>query len=79
MASVALLIPDNVMEQAQAAAEEEGVPLNQMLLGLITDGVDQQRKLRIMRERAARADPGAALAILDRSPDVRPDPGDEIS
>ncbi|SFV11607.1 hypothetical protein SAMN02799631_05311 [Methylobacterium sp. 174MFSha1.1] len=78
MASVALQIPEHVMQQVQAVAEEEGIPLSQMLLGLITDGVDQQRKLRTMRERAARADVAAALAILDRAPDVPLDPGDEL-
>ncbi len=78
MASVALQIPDAVMQQAQDAAAEKGISLDQMLLGLITDGVDQQRRFRVMRERAARADVAAALAILDRAPDVRPDPGDDI-
>lgn len=77
MASVALQIPDSIMQQAQAAPEEQGIPLEQMLLGLVADGVEQQRKLWTMRERAARADI-AALAIRDRAPDVRPDPGGEI-
>ncbi|TGE01624.1 toxin-antitoxin system HicB family antitoxin [Methylobacterium nonmethylotrophicum] len=63
------------MQQAQAAAEERGITLNQTLLGPITDGVDQQRT---RRESAARADVAAALAILDRAPDVRPEPDDEI-
>ena len=30
------------------------------------------------RGRAARANVDAALAILDKAPDVAPDPGDEI-
>ena len=32
----------------------------------------------MMRDRAARANVDAALAILDKAPDVAPDPGDEI-
>jgi hypothetical protein len=32
----------------------------------------------MLRERAARADLGAAPAILDRVPDVPPDEGDEL-
>jgi hypothetical protein len=34
--------------------------------------------LKLMRDRAARAKLDAALAILDKAPDVAPDPGDEI-
>ena len=35
--------------------------------------------LKLMRERAARANIGAALAILDALPsDLPPDPGDEL-
>ena len=32
----------------------------------------------MMRDRAARANVATALAILDKAPDVAPDPGDEI-
>ena len=43
------------------------------------DNVMQQAQAATaMRERAVRADVAAALAILDRAPDVPPDPGDEL-
>jgi hypothetical protein len=32
----------------------------------------------MLKERAGRADIAAALAILDRAPDVPPDEGDEL-
>ncbi|MEF2550932.1 DUF433 domain-containing protein [Aurantimonas sp. A2-1-M11] len=38
----------------------------------------QQAAHRMMRERAARGDPAKALEILERLPDVDPEPGDEV-
>jgi hypothetical protein len=66
------------MEQAKAAAAEDNVSINQMLVSVIAEGLGQRRGLRMMRERAARADVGAALAILDKVPDVPLEAGDEI-
>jgi hypothetical protein len=73
----ALRIPDPILQQAQQAAREDGVSVDQILLALITEGIGQRHGVKAMEERAARADIPAALAILDRAPDVPPEPGDE--
>ena len=78
MTSYALRVPDHIYEQAKAAAEEDNVSINQMLVSFIAEGLGHRRGLRMMRERAARADVGAALAILEQVPDVAPDAGDEL-
>jgi hypothetical protein len=78
MTSYALRVPDHIYEQAKAAAEEDNVSINQILVSFIAEGLGHRRGLRMMRERAARADIGAALAILDQVPDVAPDAGDEL-
>ena len=57
------------MEQAKSAASEDKVSINQMLVAIIAEGLGHRRGLKMMHERAARADVGAALAILDRVPD----------
>ena len=55
------------------------VSINQMLATLIAEGLGHRRGVRMMRERAARANVDAALAILDALPaDLPPDAGDEL-
>jgi hypothetical protein len=79
MTNFALRVPDHVMEQAKAAAAEDNVSINQMLVAFIAEGLGHRRGLRVMRERAGRANIDAALAILDRAPDVPAEAaGDEI-
>jgi len=79
MSTFALRLPDHIMEQAKAASAEDKVSINHMLASLIAEGLGHRRGLQIMRERAARANIGAALAILDALPsDLPPDPGDEL-
>ena len=78
MTAFQLRVPDHIMDQAKRAAEEDKTSLNQMFLSFIAEGLGHRRALRMMRNRAARANAGAALAILDRAPDVPPDEGDEI-
>jgi hypothetical protein len=77
MSTDPLRLPDHVMEQARAAAAEDGIPIDQMIAALVAEGLDHRRGLAMMRRRAANADVDASLAILDRGPDVRPDRGDE--
>jgi hypothetical protein len=75
MTNFALRVPDHVMEQAKAAAAEDNVSINQMLVSFIAEGLAKRRGLKMIRERAARADVGAALAILGKVPDVPPEAG----
>jgi hypothetical protein len=79
MTSFALRVPDHIMEQAKMAAAEDKVSVNQIFVSFIAEGLGHRRGLKMMRDRAARADVDAALAILAKAPDVAPDPGDEIS
>ena len=78
MTSYALRVPEHILEQARNAAAEDKVSINQMLVSFIAEGLGHRRGMKMMRDRAARADLSAALAILDKSPDVAPEPGDEI-
>jgi hypothetical protein len=73
-----LRLADHVMEEAKQAAAEDNVSLNQLLASFIADGIGHRRAILSLRKRAARGNAEAALAILERAPDVAPDPGDEI-
>jgi hypothetical protein len=70
-----LRLPTYLMEQAKEVAEASGSSLNQFFLAAIAEKVGEVRAT--LRERAARADIGNAMAVLDRVPDAPPMPGDE--
>ncbi len=79
MTNFALRLPDHIMEQAKAASIEDKMSINQMFAAFIAEGLGHRRGLKMLKERAARADVEAALDILDRVvPDVPPDAGDEL-
>jgi hypothetical protein len=78
MSGFALRVPGHIMAQAKAAAAEEHVSINQLLVSLISEGLGHRRGLRDLRKRAGRADVAEALRILDRAPDVAPEEGDEL-
>jgi hypothetical protein len=78
MSTYPLRLADHVMEEAKQAAAEDNVSLNQLLSAFIADGVGHRRAILNLKKRAARGNADAALAILDRAPDVAPDPGDEL-
>ncbi|MGY5808270.1 hypothetical protein ACXHXG_11175 [Rhizobium sp. LEGMi198b] len=78
MSTYPLRLADHVMEEAKQAAAEDNVSLNQLLSAFIADGIGHRRAIMSLKDRAARGNTAAALAILDRAPDVAPDPGDEL-
>lgn len=70
----ALRLPAPLLERAKRAAEASGAPLDQFLLAAIAEKVGGDGAT--LAARAARADPAKARAVLDRAPDVPPEPGD---
>ena len=78
MTQFPLRVPDHIMEQARAAANEDNVSINQLMLSFVAEGLGHRRGLRMMQERAARADPEKALAILEKIEGLPPEPGDEM-
>lgn len=78
MTQFPLRMPEHVMEQARLAANEDGVSVNQMLVSLISEGLGHRRGIKMMRERAARGNQEAAIAILDKIEGLPPEPGDEL-
>jgi hypothetical protein len=80
MTSFALRVPDHIMEQAKAASAEDNVSINQLLVAFIAEGLGHRRGLKMMKQRAERANVKAALEILDTAvPDVAVDCGDELA
>lgn len=78
MSTYPLRLADHVMEEARQAAAEDNVSLNQLLSAFIADGIGHRRAILSLQRRAARGNVEAALSILDRTPGVEPDAGDEL-
>lgn len=78
MTTYPLRLADHVMEEARLAAAEDNVSLNQLLSAFIADGIGHRRAIMELKVRAARGNADDALAILDRVPNVAPEPGDEF-
>jgi hypothetical protein len=78
MTQFPLRVPDYLMDQARAAAEEEKVSINQILLSFIAEGIGHRRAVRSLKERADRGDAEMALAILDGLPSLPVEDGDEM-
>jgi hypothetical protein len=73
-----LPLDERLMEEAKRAANEDGVTLDALLSGLISDGMARRDALQALKARAKRGDPALALAILDRVPDVAPNENDAL-
>ena len=78
MSNYPLRLPDHVMADAKAMAVKSGTSLNQFLSALVAERVGELRAIGEIEKRIARANMGAAKAVLARVPDRAPMRGDEI-
>ena len=69
-------------ERAQRIAPEQGISENRLYAEIIHDGLliqEQMVYLRQMQKLGARVTEAEALALLDRVPDVEPEPSDRLA
>ncbi|HTO30033.1 MAG TPA: hypothetical protein VL202_02455 [Pararhizobium sp.] len=78
MSTYPLRLADHVMEEAKQAAADDNISLNQLLAAFIADGIGHRRAIIGLKKRSASGNVEDALAILARTPDIAPDPGDEL-
>ena len=79
MSNFALRIPESLLSSAKELASTEKTSLNQFFAIAIAEKVSALKTARFFEERAVRADPEAALAILSKAGRVAPAPEDRIS
>jgi hypothetical protein len=65
--------------EAERVAKVEGSTLNQFINVAVAEKLSALRTVDYFKERAARADIGRALELLDRAGDEPPREGDEIA
>jgi hypothetical protein len=78
MSQYALRIPDSLASYAKELAREDNVSLNQFIVLALAEKVSALKTDAFFRERAARANPEKASAILDSVRKLPPTSGDEL-
>ncbi len=78
MSNYPLRLPDQIMADAKAFAEQNGVSLNQFLSSLVAERVGEMKAMKTFEARVKRADIAAAKAFLAKVPARTPLPGDEL-
>ena len=66
MSHYALDLPEALLQEAQEVAQAEQLSLDDFVLAAIADKIAAARTAQYFRTRAARADPQAFLAVLER-------------
>lgn len=79
MSMLSLRLPESVHAKARELAQRDNVSLNQFITIAVAEKVSALLTADYFNERANRASREAYQRILDRVPDVPPDPGDEIA
>jgi uncharacterized protein (DUF1778 family) len=78
-ANYALRLQASLKAEAERVAKAEGTTLNQFINVAVAEKLSALRTVEYFKERAARADIGRALELLDRVGDEPPREGDEIA
>ncbi len=77
-ANYALRLQASLKSEAERVAKAEGTTLNQLINVALAEKLLALRTADYFKERAARANIGRALELLDRAGDEPPREGDEI-
>jgi hypothetical protein len=77
-ANYALRLQASLKSEAERVAKAEGTTLNQFINVAVAEKLSALRTADYFKERAARADIGNALELLDHAGDEPPRAGDEI-
>jgi hypothetical protein len=78
MSRYELNLPSDLLEEAQRLASEGRMSLDQWFLSAISQRLEADKSLTILKQYASKADDVRFREILARVPDVAPMPGDEI-
>ena len=74
----AFRLPDDVLDEARQVAQQEGTSVDTLVGAIVSDALRHRRELELMRQRASRGNPEAALAILNSLPSLPTDEWDEM-
>ncbi len=78
MSTLSIRLPDSLHRQLKAAAQQEGVSINQLVLTAVTREVTQLKMADLIAARGGPVSAQEILDLLDAAPDVPPVEGDEL-
>jgi hypothetical protein len=78
MSTMSLRLPESLHQKVRELAEKEGVSINQLVTTALAEKISALLTKEYLEERAARGSREEFLRILDKVPDVEPDPDDRI-
>lgn len=78
MSVLSLRLPKSMHEQVRDMAQKEEISINQFILLAIAEKLATLDTVDYLQQRAARGNREQLLAILERAPDVEPEPEDRL-
>jgi hypothetical protein len=78
MSTISLRLPESLHRQLRELAQAEGISINQLIATAAAEKVAVLTTLDYLGERAGRGDRERFERILDRVPDVEPEPSDRL-
>ena len=79
MSRLSLRLPDSLHVKIRELAERDDVSINQFIATAVAEKAAALLTLDYLEERAGRADAKVFDRVLNRVPDVAPDPGDRLA
>ena len=79
MSTLSLRLPESLHKHARRIAQGEGISVNQLISTALAEKLAALETETYISERAQRGDMKKFKAVLDKVPDVEPEPFDEIS
>lgn len=78
MSALNLRLPDSVHRHIRKIAQEDGVSINLFITSAVSEKISALTTEDYIGKRARRARKGAFAKVLDRVPERKPLPGDEL-
>ena len=78
MSTMSLRLPESLHQKVRELADREGVSINQLVTTALAEKISALLTEEYLEARAARGSRDKFVEILDKVPDVDPDPGDEL-
>lgn len=78
MSALNLRLPDSVHRHIREIAKEDGVSINLFITSAVSEKISALTTENYIAERARKARKGAFARVLDRVPQRKPMPGDEL-
>jgi len=78
MSTLSLRLPDSLRKQVRELAKREGISINQLISTAVAEKMAALLTLEYLEERAKRGSREKFRAVLEKVPDVPPEPYDEL-